>query len=190
MRSSSGGVCTHISSDLRVINASRPGHLLCGSLHRAFPLFPSILSASPFRAIILVDRLRLNALGAGGSDFAVAAFSACDAFLRFASLRSRVAYRDDPRLCCRLQAPYFTLCLSACQSVSLSVSQSVCLSVYLSVFLSIYLSICLSAYLSIHLSIYRSIYLSIYLSVYLFIYLSIHLSSMEWAIYFSQRQCH
>ena len=101
MRSSSGGVCTHISSDLRVINASRPGHLLCGSLHRAFPLFPSILSASPFRAIILVDRLRLNALGAGGSDFAVAAFSACDAFLRFASLRSRVAYRDDPRLCCK-----------------------------------------------------------------------------------------
>ena len=105
----SGGVCTHISSDLRVINASRPGHLLCGSLHRAFPLFPSILSASPFRPIILVDRLRLNALGAGGSDFAVAAFSASDAFLRFASLRSRVAYRDDPRLCCRLQAPYFTL---------------------------------------------------------------------------------
>ena len=115
MRSSSGGVCTHISSDLRVINASRPGHLLCGSLHRAFPLFPSILSASPFRAIILVDRLRLNALGAGGSDFAVAAFSASDAFLRFASLRSRVAYRDDPRLCCRLQAPYFTLCLSVSQ---------------------------------------------------------------------------
>ena len=105
MRSSSGGVCTHISSDLRVINASRPRHLLYGSLHRAFPLFPSILSASPFRAIILVDRLRLIALGAGGSDFAVAAFSACDAFLRFASLRSRVAYRDDPRLCCRLQAP-------------------------------------------------------------------------------------
>ena len=127
MRSSSGGVCTHISSDLRVINASRPGHLLCGSLHRAFPLFPSILSASPFRAIILVDRLRLNALGAGGSDFAVAAFSASDAFLRFASLRSRVAYRDDPRLCCRLQAPYFTLCLSVCLPVSLSVVLSVCL---------------------------------------------------------------
>ena len=133
MRSSSGGVCTHISSDLRVINASRPGHLLCGSLHRAFPLFPSILSASPCRAIILVDRLRLNALGAGGSDFAVAAFSACDAFLRFASLRSRVAYRDDPRLCCRLQAPYFTLCLSACLPVCQSVSLSVCQSVSLSV---------------------------------------------------------